>query len=62
MKGIILAGRSGRRRPQGKLVWTICSEVYDVAIDLRRGSPTFGQWERLMLEDKHYRQRPPMPV
>lgn len=30
------------RQPQGKLVWTIAGEIYDIAVDLRASSPTFG--------------------
>ena len=35
--------------PQGKLVSVLEGEVYDVAVDIRRGSPTFGRWAAVML-------------
>ena len=37
--------------PQGKLVSVIYGEVYDVALDVRRGSPTFGRWYGTVLRD-----------
>jgi dTDP-4-dehydrorhamnose 3,5-epimerase len=42
--------------PQGKLVSVLDGEVYDVAVDIRRGSPTFGQWAGAMLTAANHRQ------
>ena len=40
-------------RPQGKLVRVLAGEVFDVAVDLRRNSATFGQWVGLYLNDEN---------
>lgn len=42
--------------PQGKLVSVLEGEVYDVAVDIRRGSPTFGQWDAAVLSADNHRQ------
>jgi dTDP-4-dehydrorhamnose 3,5-epimerase len=42
--------------PQGKLVYVITGEIYDVAVDIRRGSPSFGKWTGQYLSDKNRRQ------
>lgn len=41
--------------PQGKLVSVLEGEVYDVAVDIRRGSPTFGRWVGAMLTADNHR-------
>ena len=41
---------------QGKLVWAASGEVFDVAVDVRRGSPSFGRWTGLVLSDDNHRQ------
>ncbi len=42
--------------PQGKLVRAIEGEIFDVAVDIRRGSPTFGRWVGERLSSDNFRQ------
>lgn len=44
------------RRPQGKLVRAVRGEIFDVAVDIRRGSPTFGRWVGERLSEDDFRQ------
>jgi dTDP-4-dehydrorhamnose 3,5-epimerase len=44
------------QRPQGKIIWVIEGEIYDVAVDIRRGSPHFGHWLGVWLSSENHRQ------
>ena len=45
-----------KTKPQGKLVRVVRGQVYDVAVDIRKGSPTYGQWEGLILSEENKTQ------
>ena len=44
------------RQPQGKLVRAVVGEIYDVAVDIRRSSPTFGKWVGAVLSSENRNQ------
>ena len=44
------------QNPQGKLVRVTTGSVYDVALDIRKSSPTFGQWTGCLLSETNHRQ------
>jgi dTDP-4-dehydrorhamnose 3,5-epimerase len=56
-EGRILRGlHAQQRRPQGKLVRAVEGAVFDVAVDIRRGSPTFKRWVGFELSAVNFRQ------
>lgn len=61
VKGTLRGLHYQLKRPQGKLVWVVRGEVFDVAVDIRKGSPTFGKWygERLSGEEPKQLYIPP---
>ena len=45
-----------KTKPQGKLVRVLRGEVYDVAVDIRKESATFGEWEGVILSEENKKQ------
>jgi dTDP-4-dehydrorhamnose 3,5-epimerase len=55
-RGTIRGLHAQLRRPQGKLVRAVQGEIYDVAVDIRRGSPHFGKWAGAWLSAENFQQ------
>lgn len=55
-KGVLRGLHYQINYPQAKLVRVISGEVFDVAVDLRKGSPTYGKWEGMVLSAGNKRQ------
>ena len=55
-KGTLRGLHYQERNPQGKLVWVVSGEVYDVAVDLRKKSRTFGKYFGLSLSGSNKKQ------
>lgn len=55
-KGVLRGLHYQTRKPQGKLVRVSRGSVYDVAVDIRYGSPTYGQFFGIELNDENHRQ------
>lgn len=51
-RGVLRGLHFQLRRPQAKLVTVLAGEVFDVAVDVRRSSPTFGRWFGVKLDGK----------
>lgn len=55
-RGVLRGMHFQTKHTQGKLVRVTEGEVYDVAVDLRKGSPTFGMWEGVLLTSENKKQ------
>ena len=56
VKGVLRGLHYQIEQPQGKLVRVVAGEVYDVAVDIRKSSTTFGQWVGVHLSEQNKKQ------
>ena len=55
-RGVLRGLHYQLHQPQGKLVRVVTGRVFDVAVDIRKGSPTFGRWVGIELSEDNHRQ------
>ncbi len=55
-RGVLRGLHYQLHQPQGKLVRVVTGRVFDVAVDIRKGSPTFGRWVGIELSEGNHRQ------
>lgn len=56
VKGVLRGMHFQCNQPQGKLVSVLRGEIYDVAVDIRKNSATFGQWQSVVLSEHNAQQ------
>lgn len=56
VKGVLRGLHFQKNHPQGKLVWVARGSVFDVAVDIRAGSKTYGQWFGMELTEENKKQ------
>lgn len=55
-RGVLRGLHFQRNKPQGKLVRVVRGEIYDVVLDIRKDSSTFGQWDSVILSEENKNQ------
>ena len=55
-RGVLRGLHFQKTKPQGKLIQVIQGEVFDIAVDLRKDSPSFGKWHSEILNHKNKKQ------
>jgi len=55
-KGVLRGLHYQQKKAQDKLIYVVRGKIFDVAVDIRRGSPTFGEWSGAILSEENKRQ------